>query len=87
VNGGLTSDKEWGFSEPILTCSTKRPANTHRRVRDDVFRVARTGAGWRDLPADFGKWNSEWKRLRRWIRFIHRAQRKTVSDALRPLPD
>ena len=26
----------------------------------------RTGAPWRDLPADFGAWQSIWQRHRRW---------------------
>jgi transposase len=40
--------------------------NAHRRVLEGIFWMARTGAGWRDLPVDFGKWNSVWRQFRRW---------------------
>jgi transposase len=30
--------------------------------------LARTGSPWRDLPPFFGKWNSVWKRFRRWAK-------------------
>ena len=43
----------------------RRPRN-HRLVLDAVFWMMRTGAPWRDLPAEFGEWNSIWRQFRRW---------------------
>lgn len=31
-----------------------------------VFRMMRTGAGWRELPEDYGKWNSIFNRFNEW---------------------
>jgi len=62
----LMSDEEWGLFEPFLASSTGRPPQRHRHVLDGVFWIARTGSAWRDLPAEFGKWNSVWRQFRRW---------------------
>ena len=67
---GLMLDEEWGFFEPFVTASgpkSGRPAKSHRLVLDGVFWIARTGAPWRDLPNDFGTWNSVYRQFRRWI--------------------
>ena len=63
------ADDEWGLFEPFLVSARPlggRPPADHRRVLDGVFWIARTGAPWRDLPLEFGEWNSVWRQFRRW---------------------
>ena len=38
----------------------------NRRVIETVLWPVRTGSPWRDLPKDFGNWNSVFKQFRRW---------------------
>ena len=65
----LMSDEEWAFFEPFLAAirgsGGRRPRN-HRLVLDGIFWIARTGAPWRDLPEEFGKWSSVYRQFRRW---------------------
>ena len=65
----LMSDEEWAFFEPFTAAirglGGRRAAN-HRLVLDGVFWIARTGAPWRDLPEEFGKWASVYRQFRRW---------------------
>lgn len=65
----LMSDEEWGFFEPFILSvrapNGRKPTN-HRRVLDGIFWIARTGAPWRDLPEEFGKWSSVYRQFRRW---------------------
>lgn len=66
---GLMSDAEWTFFAPFLienrTQGGRRPRD-HRRVLDGVLYVTRTGVPWRDLPPEFGNWNSVYRQYRRW---------------------
>lgn len=62
-------DSEWAFFEPFIGGiggRGGRPARDHRRVLDGIFWIARTGAQWRDLPEEFGKWSSVYRQFRRW---------------------
>ena len=65
----LMSDEEWAFFERFILSvrapNGRKPTN-HRRVLDGVFWIARTGAPWRDLPEEFGKWSSVYRQFRRW---------------------
>jgi transposase len=66
---GLMSDEEWAFFEPFVMATggkSGRPPKNHRLVLDGIFWIARTGAGWRDLPEYFGKWSSVYRQFRRW---------------------
>lgn len=42
------------------------PTGDLRRFLEGVLWIFRTGAPWRDLPRDFGSWNSVFRRFRRW---------------------
>lgn len=42
-----------------------RLASNHRLVLDVTFWSARTGAEWRDLPEEFSKWLSVYRKFRR----------------------
>lgn len=63
---GLMTDEEWAYFEPFLVRGRGRPPRNHRRVLDGIFWLMRTGAPWRDLPAEFGDWNAVWRQFRRW---------------------
>lgn len=63
------SDEEWAFFERFILAvrapNGRKPTN-HRLVLDGIFWIARTGAPWRDLPGEFGKWSSVYRQFRRW---------------------
>ncbi|SNR44481.1 Transposase [Puniceibacterium sediminis] len=65
----LISDEEWAFFERFMLAvrapNGRKPTN-HRLVLDGIFWIARTGAPWRDLPEEFGKWSSVYRQFRRW---------------------
>nr|WP_230989843.1 transposase [Streptomyces luteolifulvus] len=43
-----------------------RPARNRRRLIDGVRWRVRTGAPWRDLPAEYGPWQTVYGLFRRW---------------------
>ena len=63
------TDAEWAIFAPFLTEQSARggrPPKDHRRTLDGIFWITRTGAPWRDLPEELGKWNSVHRQFRRW---------------------
>ena len=45
-----------------------RHGEDNRLFVDAVLWIARAGAPWRDLPEEFGNWNSVFQRFRRWAK-------------------
>ena len=67
---GLLSDEEWAFFAPFVIetgARRGRPPADHRRVLYAIFWISRTGAPWRDLPAELSNWNSVHRQCRRWM--------------------
>lgn len=65
----VISDQLWAVIEPVLPTNRRRrgrPWNDHRRTLEAIAWRFRTGSPWRDLPDEFGAWQSVWERHRRW---------------------
>ena len=64
-----SSDRAWETIASHLSGGpgkVGRPAEDNRRFSNAVFRILRTGAHWRDLPPDYGHWNTAEHRFGRW---------------------
>lgn len=65
------SDADWERLAPLLPGRPGTPGRSgddNRRFLHAVNWVARSGAPWRDLPPELGRWNSVWRRFDRWSR-------------------
>ncbi len=65
----VVSDRLWQRLEghlPGKTGDAGATAKDNRLFLEAVFWRVRTGSPWRDLPSAFGKWNSQFRRFRRW---------------------
>ena len=65
------TDAQWATIEPLLprmprTARGGRPWASSRSVVDGIVWVLKTGARWRDLPAEYPSPSTCWRRLRRW---------------------
>jgi len=65
----LLRDDQWERIEPLMQGKAgdrgRRGAN-NRLFVEAVLWIARTGSPWRDLPPQFGPWNSIYVRFARW---------------------
>ena len=63
------SDRVWALLEPPLPGREGiwgGRAHDNRRFINAVFWILRTGAPWRDLPAEYGGWSNTHRRFIRW---------------------
>lgn len=83
----MLSDAQWAKIGSL--CAGKvtddgRSAKDNRLFIEAVLWIIRTGSPWRDLPEEFGKWNSVFQRYRRWVKAERFA---VIFEALRGDPD
>jgi transposase len=80
------TDSQWSKLEPVIlkvigTWGGSN-ANDNRTFINGSFWILRTGAPWRDLPPQYGKWCSVHKRYKRWCdkRVWERILEEVIDD-------
>ena len=67
----VLSDEMWDRMEPSLPPlkgAMGGPMRSHRSLIKGSIYHLRTGCAWRDLPAEFGPWQTVWKRHARFCK-------------------
>ena len=65
----VLTDEMWARVEPLLPPlkgAMGRPRSPYRPLVEGAIYRLRTGMAWRDLPREFGPWQTVWKRHRRY---------------------
>ena len=81
------TDSQWQRIEKLVPGKKGdkgRGGKDNRLFVDAVLWILRTGAPWRDLPDEFGKWNSVYTRFLRWAR---KGRWESLFKALADDPD
>ena len=62
------SDDAWDCIRDLLPepKATGRPPSDRRMVFDGILWILRTGSPWRDLPEEFGPWQTVWRLFDAW---------------------
>lgn len=66
---GVLTNVQWARIAPLLPSSQGRrgrPFRDDRRVVEGIIYRFRCGLPWRDVPREFGPWQTLWKRHRRY---------------------
>jgi Putative transposase of IS4/5 family (DUF4096) len=84
------TEERWAQISPLLPPqkpTTGRPAHDHRLILSGMLWVVRTGSSWRELPEDFGPWQTihtryqRWKRAGVWQRILDTLKPEDATDA------
>lgn len=65
------TDEQWALIRLLLPPQrggTGRPPNDHRAVLGGILWVARTGSSWREMPVEYGKWETAYRRHELWVK-------------------
>ena len=71
MSRGHLADAQWERLRPLLPrqkARRGRPPKEHRQIINGFLWLDRTGAPWRDRPAEYGPWQTVATRLYRWRR-------------------
>ena len=62
------TDEQWDLIADIfpLPAKTGRPPKDRRRIMNGLLWILRTGSPWRDLPEEFGPWETYFGYFDRW---------------------
>jgi len=83
------SDDEWTLIGPLLPFERGRvgrggrPAADNRAYFEGMMWKTRTSTQWRLMPVEFGKWNSVFRRYRRWVKIgVFDALLKSLAETV-----
>lgn len=62
----MLTDEKWAKLFPILIKIGLYAKHNLRIIIEGILYQRRIGCPWRDLPAEFGKWNSIYRQFLRW---------------------
>jgi len=71
MSRGDLTNKQWERLRPLLPPQKTRrgrPPKDHRQILNGLLWLNRTGAPWRDLPDEYGPWQTVATRFYRWRR-------------------
>ncbi len=83
----VLSDAQWEKIEPEVPGKPGDPGRSgddNRLFVEGVLWIVRTGSPWRELPKEFGNWNSVFQRFRRWA---HKGVFESLFKSLSGDPD
>ena len=83
----ILRDDQWERIAPHIIGDERTRGTSGRDNRlfvEGVLWIVRTGSPWRDLPEQFGAWNSVFRRFSRWSR---KGVWQRIFDALSTDPD